>query len=63
VVDEMQEDEGCRVLVVDMSNLATTVMTLNDQRVPYHRLRDARGYAILVDESPDCPAYAAVTAK
>ncbi len=63
IVDEMQEDEGCRVLMVDAANLPATLATLDSQHVPYHRLADTRGYMVLLDETRDCPAYAAVTAK
>jgi 4-amino-4-deoxy-L-arabinose transferase len=63
IVQEMQEDEGCRVLIVDASNLPATLATLDGSGVPYHRLPDVRGYVVLVDESRDCPAYAAVTTK
>ena len=61
--DEMQEDEGCRVLMVDQSNLPATLAVLADQQVPYHRLPDVQGYAVFADESRDCPAYAAVSSK
>ncbi len=61
--EEMQEDEGCRILIVGMSNLGATMTALNEQRIAYRRLRDVRGYAILVDESADCPAYASTTAR
>ena len=63
LVDEVQEDEGCRVLMVDAANLPATLTTLDGQHVGYHRLSDVRGYAVLLDETRDCPAYAAVTAK
>ncbi len=63
MVNEVQEDEGCRVLMVDAANLPATLTTLDDQHVTYHRLADVRGYAVLLDETRDCPAYAPLSAK
>jgi 4-amino-4-deoxy-L-arabinose transferase-like glycosyltransferase len=63
IVHEMQEEEGCRVLIVDAANLPATLAILDERLVAYHRLPDVRGYVVLADESRDCPAYAAVTAK
>ena len=55
---EMQENEGCRVLLVDNANLPATLQTLTDDGVKFHRLADARGYIVIVQATSDCPAYA-----
>jgi hypothetical protein len=39
------------------------LVTLDDQHVAYHRLADVRGYAVLLDETRDCPAYASASVK
>ncbi len=61
--EEMKEDEGCRVLLVDNANLTETLKALAADGVQYSRLADVRGYVVLVQATQDCPAYAAVTSK
>jgi 4-amino-4-deoxy-L-arabinose transferase len=61
--EEMREDEGCRVLLLDQANLPATLKTLADDGVQYSRLGDARGYVVLVQATRDCPDYAAVTSN
>jgi len=61
--EEMREDEGCRVLLVDNANLPATLQTLADDGVQFHRLADARGYVVLVQATRDCPDYGAVTSN
>jgi 4-amino-4-deoxy-L-arabinose transferase len=57
---ELREHEGCRVLLVNDSNRPRLEEVLAENAVEYRRLGDARGYAVLAEGSPDCPAYGAL---
>ncbi|MEP6484564.1 MAG: glycosyltransferase family 39 protein [Rudaea sp.] len=61
LAEEMNEDEGCRVLMVDAANLAATLESLDALKIPYRRARDVEGYALLVNITPLCKSYAALT--
>ena len=56
--EEMNEDEGCRVLMVDSANLAATLQSLDTMKISYRRVQDVGGYAVLVNITPLCQAYA-----
>jgi len=58
--EEMGEQEGCRVLLAEQDDLADVERSLDAAHVDYHRLRDARGYAVLVPVTLECAAYAAL---
>lgn len=60
-VQEMAEDEGCRVLLADKDDLPAIEHSLEGIGVVHRRLADARGYVVLVPLSPACPAYAALS--
>jgi hypothetical protein len=61
--EEMTEDEGCRVLLVDDADLPSTEAALKTSRVDYRRAMDVHGYVVLLDHSADCPAYALAESK
>ena len=54
---EMGEREGCRVMLVNESNLPQLEAFLAKDSVPYRRLPDVRSYAAIAQLTPDCPAY------
>lgn len=56
--EEMREDEGCRVLMVDASNLRDTQTELDTLHIDYRRLADVRGYSVFIQHTKDCTAYA-----
>ena len=57
---EMHEREGCRVLLVGDWKWARLEEALAHADVAYKRLADVRGYAVIAQKTPDCPAYAAL---
>ncbi len=58
IESEMREEEGCRVMLVNRSNLPRLEAFLAQDSVPYKRLPDVRSYAAIAQLSPDCAAYA-----
>jgi 4-amino-4-deoxy-L-arabinose transferase len=54
---EMLEKEGCRLLVVPEKHLDRLDSYLADHAIPYRRLPDARGFAVLAQSTLDCEAY------
>jgi 4-amino-4-deoxy-L-arabinose transferase len=58
LVDEMTSDEGCRVLVANASSVGELQQSLDAMPIHYRRLDDRGGYAVLVDLSHTCPAFA-----
>lgn len=59
-VEEMKEEEGCRIVLAENEDLQDVVRSLDAAGVAYHRLQDARGYAVLVPLVASCPSYAAL---
>jgi 4-amino-4-deoxy-L-arabinose transferase-like glycosyltransferase len=57
IQSEMGEHEGCRVMLVNESNLPRLEAFLAKDSVPYKRLPDVRTYAAIAQLTPDCPAY------
>ena len=57
---EMQEHEGCRVLLVNDWNLARLEQFLVDAGVAHKRIGDVRGYVAIAQLTPDCGAYASL---
>jgi 4-amino-4-deoxy-L-arabinose transferase-like glycosyltransferase len=51
---ELEEHEGCRLLVARDNRVAVLESALDAAGVRYRRLNDARGYALLAEFSPDC---------
>lgn len=60
LTSEMHEREGCRVLLVGDWKWARLEDVLSRADVAYKRLADVRGYAVIAQKTPDCPAYAAL---
>ena len=60
IQSEMREHEGCRVLLVNEDNWPRLDEVLSQEAVTYKRLDDARGYAVIAQSTPDCPAYGAL---
>jgi 4-amino-4-deoxy-L-arabinose transferase-like glycosyltransferase len=60
IQSEMQEREGCRVLLVNDWNLARLEQVLASGGVVHKRIADVRGYAAIAQLSSDCGAYAAL---
>jgi hypothetical protein len=60
IQSEMREHEGCRVLLVNEDNWPRLEEVLSHEAVTYKRLDDARGYAVVAQSTPDCPAYGAL---
>jgi len=60
ILNEMREDEGCRVLLVNDWNLGRLQTLLAGDNVHYKRLKDVRGYVVLAQATSDCAAYAAL---
>lgn len=57
LMSEVEEKEGCRVLLAKPDQLADLKQTLVAQRIGYVRLRDTRGYVVLAQRSADCAEY------
>jgi 4-amino-4-deoxy-L-arabinose transferase len=57
IQSEMREHEGCRVMLVNDYNWPRLDEVLAHDAVVYKRLDDARGYAVVAQATPDCPAY------
>ncbi|HEX6832761.1 MAG TPA: glycosyltransferase family 39 protein [Rudaea sp.] len=57
---EMLEDEGCRVLMVDPGRLDPTIRAMDSLPLRYKRLGDVEGYAVFAQKTPDCESYAAL---
>ncbi len=55
---EMQEHEGCRVLLVNDWNVGRVERFLDARGMPYKRVHDVQGYAVIAQRTPDCEAYA-----
>ena len=60
IQSEMEEHEGCRVLLVSESNLPLLETFLARDAMKYKRLPDVRGYAAIAQITPDCGPYAAL---
>lgn len=60
IASEMREHEGCRVLLVNDWNWPRLDDVLAHDEVTYKRLADVRGYAVIAQSTPDCPAYGAL---
>jgi 4-amino-4-deoxy-L-arabinose transferase-like glycosyltransferase len=60
IASEMREREGCRVLLVNDWNWPRLADVLAQHDVTYKRLADVRGYAVIAQSTPDCPAYGAL---
>ncbi|MEP7041970.1 MAG: glycosyltransferase family 39 protein [Dokdonella sp.] len=59
IESEMGEtSEGCRVLLMNPADIASTQEALVAAHVRYQRLADVRGYAMFVEIAADCAAYA-----
>ena len=59
IASEMREHEGCRVMLVNDWNWPRLDSVLARDAVRYKRLDDVRGYAVVAQATPDCPAYGA----
>jgi len=59
IASEMREHEGCRVMLLNDDNWPRLDDVLARDDVTYTRLADVRGYAVVTQSTPDCPAYAA----
>ena len=57
LLQEMAGDEGCRVLVANLSSVAEFQHSLDSIPIRYRRLGDQDGYAVLLDLSHTCPAF------
>jgi 4-amino-4-deoxy-L-arabinose transferase-like glycosyltransferase len=57
---EMQEHEGCRLLLVNDWNLPRLEKFLADAGIAHKRIADVRGYAAIAQLTPDCGAYASL---
>jgi len=57
ILSEMSEREGCRVLLVNDFGWPRLADVLAHDDVAYRRLADVRGYAVIAQITPDCPAY------
>jgi 4-amino-4-deoxy-L-arabinose transferase len=57
IASEMREHEGCRVMLVNDWNWPRLDSVLARDAVMYKRLHDVRGYAVIAQATPDCPAY------
>jgi 4-amino-4-deoxy-L-arabinose transferase len=57
ITSEMREHEGCRVMLVNDWNWPRLDDVLAHDDVTYQRLADVRGYAVVAQATPDCPAY------
>jgi 4-amino-4-deoxy-L-arabinose transferase len=60
IPSEMLEREGCRVLLVNEWNWGRLHEVLSHSDVVYKRLADVRGYIVIAQKTPDCPAYDAL---
>ncbi|HEV7490835.1 MAG TPA: glycosyltransferase family 39 protein [Rhodanobacteraceae bacterium] len=60
IQSEMEEHEGCRVMLVSEPNLAQLEAFLAQDAVKYKRLPNVRGYAAIAQITPDCGPYAAL---
>lgn len=59
IASEMREVEGCRAILVNDWNWPRLEEVLAHEGVRYTRKADVRGYAVVAQSTPDCPAYAA----
>jgi len=60
---EMREQEGCRALLAEPQDMPRIEAELQRDAIPYRRLADVRGYAVVAQLSSDCAAYAALPAS
>jgi hypothetical protein len=57
LLEEMSSDEGCRVLVANLTSVVELEHFLDTIPIRYRRLDDKDGYAVLLDMSHTCPAF------
>ncbi len=55
LASELDEHEGCRLLVIDRDRSEELARALDSRGVAYRRLPDTADFALLAQMSSDCP--------